>query len=148
MTCTICDALNDVHKKFICDALNNVHNTVPRRLQEVQGFVCVHVCACICMCACVCVCGYVCARARACICVCVCVCVCACMCVWVTSQNLEILSPNTATTARGTGWRRHIGCLILISHFPQKSHIISGSFAKRDLQLKVIYASLPLCNAH
>jgi len=28
-----------------------------------------------------------------------------------------------------TGWRRYIGCLVLIGHCPQKSPIISGSFA-------------------
>ena len=31
------------------------------------------------------------------------------------------------------------GCLISIGHFPQKSPIIRGSFAKRDVQLKASY---------
>jgi len=47
-----------------------------------------------------------------------------------------------------TGWRRPIGFLIYLSHFLQKSPIISGSFAKRDLQRQASYAFWPPCNAH
>jgi len=30
---------------------------------------------------------------------------------------------------------------MFVGHFPQKNTIFSGSFVKRDLQLKVVYAS-------
>jgi len=33
-----------------------------------------------------------------------------------------------------TGWWRCLGCLIFVGHFLQKSPVISGSFATRDLQ--------------
>ena len=44
-----------------------------------------------------------------------------------------------------TGWRRPIGCLILIGHFPQKSPITSGSLAKIDLQLNASSGSSLPC---
>jgi len=43
------------------------------------------------------------------------------------------------------GWWRPIAYVSFIDHFPQKSPMISGSFAKNDLQPKASYGSLPPC---
>jgi len=52
----------------------------------------------------------------------------------------------------GCAWGRfnlNVGCLIFVSNFPQKSHVISSSFVKSNLQLKAsMYLRHPVvrCN--
>jgi len=44
-----------------------------------------------------------------------------------------LLKPLSRYVVLCTRWRRCIGCLVFICHFPQKSHTIDGSFAERDM---------------
>jgi len=45
-------------------------------------------------------------------------------------------------------WQSCVGCLIFTGHFPQKSPILSVSFAESDLHLEVFHASLPPYSLH
>jgi len=60
--------------------------------------------------------------------------------------NIQISSNMKLSLSHAyTGWRQITRYFIFIGHFPQRSPVVSGSFAKNDLQLKASYDSTPPC---
>jgi len=93
--------------------------------------VCCSVLQCVSVCCSVLQCVAVCCSVLQCVAVCCSVCAAVCCSML---QHFEVCC--SVLQCRATGWRKPIGCLIIIGHFPQKSPIISSSYSKKDLQLR------------
>jgi len=59
--------------------------------------------------------------------------------------NLCILKLKRSPPLTRIGWRGCIGCLIFTHHFSQKSPVINGSCAERDLQLNPVHLRHSVC---
>jgi len=66
-----------------------------------------------------------------------------CAYMWYHVHTYHNMRTSFISSCDNTGWRRCIRCLIFIGHVPQKSPIISSSFAKNALRLKASCGSSP-----
>jgi len=71
---------------------------------------------------------------------------CSAVCCSVLQRVAVCAADDLVRVLEHTGWRRLVGSLIFVGHFPQKRPIISGSFVENDLQLRGSYESLPPCS--